>query len=368
MLNSPVMIDLLSGLTPLQTRLLSLTRALEEDPHASVDAKELLWTLARVDWKMDEAEFEYQCESLNVRVEPMDAYLSGSVGYAYRQLLQMGAPWHCRYPYFNLGGMYGDLHDDEPAGPEGISLSISHFCEEVFPAGKAPRLPLGLLNGGVLSTGVRLPSHHLNELWMAYEQVRQTPDISLESLMEILPGPDFAVPSVCTGVDAIRSLYEHGHAALTLVARIDIELEGGRTRLAITSLPPGVRVKTIIEQIRQLKESHALPLYEVKNSARLNEVRITLDAPGHCPAARIQEVLFQKTDLSVTQPCALSSEAGGLIALLKDAATRCISAWERKDGHPMDWMPTVQEVRRTGGYKSPLTSLIDPRRSRVRHA
>ncbi len=362
------MIDLLSGLTPLQTRLLSLTRALEEDHHASVDAKELLWTVARVDWKMDEAEFEYQCECLNMRVEPIAAYPAGSVGQAYRQLLQMGVPWHCRYPYLNLGGMYGDLHDDEPAGPEGISLSISHFCEAVFPAGKAPRLPLGLLNGGLLPSGLRLPSHHLNELWMAYEQVRQTPDIPLESLMEILPGPDFAVPSVCIGVDAIRSLYENGHATLTLAARIDIELEGGRTRLAITSLPPGVRVKTVVEQIRQLKESQALPLYDVKNTSRLNDVRITLDAPGDCSAAQIREILFQKTDLSVTQHCALSSEGGGLIALLKDAATHCISAWERKDGHPMDWMPTLQEVRRTGGYKSPLTPLIDSRRSRIRHA
>ena len=358
-------IDFLTGLTQFQNRLLARVRAFVEDDHEFLNAKALLQSLAGSEWQMDESEFEHQCEALDLRVMPIEGYAPGSVGHAYRTLLQMGTSWHCRYPYFDLSGMVGDLHDDEPSGPEGVSLCLSRFVQVVMPVGRPPRLPISLLNGGQLPGGQRIPSHHLEELWMVMEQLRQEPDTSLTDLLQLLPGPDFAVPCVCHGADAVQSFYADGNGVLLLRARMEIELSGWRTRLVITSLPPGVLVQEALAQIRAMATSGEIVLFHLKDASRRDQVRIVLDAPRDWPPARLQEVLFRQATFSITVPAVLSEWGGGLMSHLKAAIAQCSSAWDRKDGEPVEHVPTLREIQRTGGYKSPLRDLIDPRRSRV---
>ena len=361
----PVTIDFLTGLTPLQSRLLARARALVEDDHDFLNAKALLRSLACDEWRMDESEFERQCEALDLRVMPMADYAPGSVGQAYRTLLQMGTSWLCRYPYFDLSGMCGDLHDDEPSGPDGVSLCLSRFVQVVMPVGRPPRLPVSLLNGGTLPNGQRIPSHNLDELWMAIEQLRQEPDTSLTALLQILPGPDFAVPCVCHDADAVQSFYADGKGALTLRAHVETELSGWRTRLAITALPPGVLVQEALAQIRAMVASGEIVLFNLKDASRRDQVRIVLDAPRDWPPARLREILFRQSAFSAVVPAVLSEGGGGLISHLAAAIAQCSSAWERKDGGPVERIPTLREIQRTGGYKSPLRDLIDPRRSRL---
>ena len=361
-----MLIDFLTGLTSLQSRLLARARALVEDDHDFLNAKVLLRSLACDEWRMDEPEFERQCDALDLRVLPIADYAPGSVGYAYRTLLQMGTSWHCRYPYFDLSGMCGDLHDDEPSGPEGVSLCLSRFVQIVLPVGRPPRLPVSLLNGGPLPNGQRIPSHNLDELWMAIEQVRQEPDTPLTDLLQILPGPDFAVPCVCHDADAVQSFYADGKGTFTLRAHVEVELSGGRTRLAITALPPGVLVQEALAQIRAMVTSGEIVLFHLKDASRRDQVRIVLDAPRDWPPARLQEILLRQAAFSITVPVALSEGGGGLLSQMKAAIAQCSSAWERKDGEPVEQIPTLREIQRTGGYKSPLRDLIDPRRSRIR--
>jgi len=361
----PVMIDFLTGMTPLQSRLLAQARAIAEDDNDFLNAKVLLQSLACTEWQMDESAFEQQCDALDLRVMPISAYAPGSVGYAYRTLLQMGTSWHCRYPYFDLSGMCGDLHDDEPSGPEGVSLCLSRFTQIVLPVGRAPRLPVSLLNGGELPNGARIPAHNLDELWMAIEQVRQEPETPLTDILQILPGPDFAVPCVCHDANALQSFYDDGKGMLTLRAHLSVELSGWRTRLAITALPPGVLVQEALAQIRAMVTSGEVVLFHLKDASRREQVRIVLDAPRDWPAARLKEILFRQTAFSIAAPAILSETGGGLISHLKAAVAQCSSPWERRDGGSVERIPTLREIQRTGGYKSPLRDLIDPRRSRI---
>jgi hypothetical protein len=355
---------------PLQQRLIALCRSMAEEDHHFIDAKEMLMALlcdARQPAPMDAAEFEYQCEALSVQVPPISECAPDSVGYAYRRLLSMGLPWHCRYPYFDLNGMCGDRHDDAPAGPDYVGVRLSRFTQAVMPEGRAPRLPLTLLNGATRPDGVHFPAHQVEELWMALEQVRQDPGVALSDLMEILPGPDVAAGCVIGTPRAILSLYTEGSATLLLRGNVSTLLEGGRTRLEITSLPPGVSVKTLLTQIRSLGERGCVRLYDIRDASVRERVRIVLDAPPQTSAAQITALLFKETDLERSVSCALSERGEGLIATLNHCVVACSSAWERKDGGTMERTPLLREILNRGGYKSPLSEIVDERRSQIRN-
>lgn len=364
-------VSLIDGLTPLQRQLIDLCRSLQGDEQHRVTAKGLLQTLATTHFNIDPETFEIACDDLNVEVLPIESYPPDSLGYAYRTLLQMGQPWRCRYPYFDLSGMYGDIHDDMPSGPEYVEVRLSHFTQVLFPAGKPPRLPTSLING-VSVDGVQIPSHNIEELWTAYEYVRQDPKIALSDLMEVLPGPDFMSYGVVAGTDEIVSLYEKGEGRLCLRADIQEEIEGGRTRIAITSLPPGVLIKKVIDQIRALTREGLLSFYDFKDNSHRYQVRIVIDAHRKFSASMIKEVLFQKTDLErqVTFRCAPvgSDNLTGrpsLIGVLRHATSVCSPTWERKDKEPTDYVPLLKEVMSHGGYTSPLSDLSDRRRTRL---
>lgn len=362
----------LGGLDKLESRLLDICRSMAENERVYINAKEVLKSLALHDWEMSEDDFDHDCEELSSQVEPIEAYPETSIGYAYRLMLQMGYPWRRRYPFFDLKGMYGEPHDELPSDPDYVELRLSRFSNVVMPVGRPPLLPVSLLNGATLPDGTEIPPHNLEELWMAYEQVRQDPNIDLNDLMEVIPGPDFAAGGVVGGGEAIRSLYTDGKGTLTVRGDLQTEIEGGRTRIAVVSLPPGVLIKTVLEQIRRLSAEGLVSFYGINDFSQGEKVRIVLDAPRAFPAPDLKETLFRQTDLErkISFQCSFSdsygwSGGGSLVSVLKKAAAHCSPAWERKDDEPIEHLPLLREILEFGGYKSPLTDLTDERRSKI---
>ncbi len=362
----------LSGLIPLETRLIDLCRSLSEDDHVFMTAKELLHAFATHDLGLDEEDYEEECEELEGHVGPIEDYSPDQVGYAYRILLRMGLPWRKRYPLFDLRGMYGDIHDEIPFGPESVELRLSQAAYRLIKIDKNPLLPLALLNGVVLADGSEIPSHNLEELWMAMEHLRQEPNLPLENLMEVIPGPDFAAGGIVGGIDAVKSLYEKGEAQLTLRGEIETEIEGGRTRVAVCSLPQNVLLNTIIGQIRSVCGKTDYPVYDIKNQSEGQKIRIVLDVSPKYSAEDFKALLYRETDLerSVHYRCAFSDGAqwsteGPLITVLKEAVAQCPLAWKKKDGDPIDFTPPIRDIISHGGYKNPMSKLSDARKTRI---
>ena len=365
-------ISFLSGLSRLQMRMLDICRVMAEDEKVFIEAKDFLQVFTSAEWDMDEETFEEECEALECQVTSIDDYPSESVGYAFRLLLLMGLPWRCRYPYFDLVGAIGDYHDEIPFGPASVELRLSKYANFILPTEREPLLPMALLNGVSLADGTEIPAHNLEEVWMAIEHLRQDPDIPLEDLMEILPGPDFAAGGVVGGTEAIRDLYKTGKGTLTLRGRIDIEIEGGRTRIAIRSLPQGVLIKTVLDQIRLLSDKSAFPLYKLKDTSSGMQVEIVMDVSPKVSSEQLKKILFRETNLELirTFRCGFKdpfswSESGSFLSVLKEAAVQCPTAWKRKDGQPSEVLPSFHDILDHGGYLNPLSKLTDERRSRL---
>jgi DNA gyrase/topoisomerase IV subunit A len=368
LLGTTAPIDLLDGCTPETRRLLHVVHELVDEPHERIDAKRVVTLFCTRELGLDPEDVEAACEEVAAHVR--HEYLPGTVGHVYRTLLRLTQPWRVRYPLLEAAGMIGDHHDDDPGGPDLVSVRASEVSNVVLPLNRPPLLPLGLLNGRLDGAPI-VPSHNLSELWTAMEHIRQDPDESLEDLMAVMPGPDFPTGGVIWGVEAIRQLYETGSATLVLRAAIDDELQGARTRVAVTSLPPGVLIKRVVEQIREAARRGRVALTQMEDRSTPERVRIVLDAPGSVTTGDLKAALWADTDCERRVPCHLSfgAESGAVARPLRDwlalANQRCTPAWRPKRGPILDRVPTLREIMDRGGYESPLFDVIDQRRTKI---
>lgn len=358
-----------------QQRLIEAYHAIAEDVDSYLPAGDLLREVAVRQLGWPEDYFELEKEELIGQVGPAGSYAPDRLGYYYREVLALSQSWRCRYPLFVAKGMpIGEMHDDEPSGPEFVEFSLSRAAEVLLPRRKPPLLPIALLNGLKTSSGGAIPPHNLYELWMAQEEVRQNAHATLEDLMEILPGPDFPAGGAVAGPESIRALYDKGSAELTVRADIETEIEGPRTRVAIISLPPGTLIRTALTRISDLSRSGRLQLFHIDNRSAVNQVRIVIDAPKQTSPGRLKEVLFKEAGLEQRipfrilpeeEPADMPKGSSALISVLRYAIDHCGPAWQRKDGEELGRVPTLKEVMGSGGYKSPLSGLVDHRRTRI---
>lgn len=361
-------IDLLDGCSRAVRRLLHIVHELVDEPHDLVEARTVVTLYATRELGLDAHDVEHACEEIAAHVERV--YPSGTVGDAYRTLLRLAQPWHARYPLLDARGAIGDHHDDDPAGPELVSLRPSNLSNTLLPLDRAPMLPLGLLNGAMDDRGL-IPSHNLSELWTAMEHLRQDPHEPLDDLMEVLPGPDFPGGGVIWGIGPVRELYETGQALLTVRAAIDEELQGSKTRVSISSLPPGVLVHTVVQEIRDLARRQRFLLTQFEDLSTTEAVRLVVDVSRNLSTADLKALLFSDTSCQRIVPCRLAFETDSESAIrplrewLAAANARCTPAWRPKKGPVLDRVPTLREIMERGGYESPLFSVVDHRRTKI---
>ncbi|HET6371143.1 MAG TPA: hypothetical protein VFG95_08095, partial [Nitrospiria bacterium] len=144
-------LDFIYGMTLEQKRLITAYHAAAEEEDAYVPASDLLKDIAirQLGWTEELCEMEI---GELAQVGPYGSYSQESLGFYYRELLALSQPWRRRYPLFETKGMpIGDLHDDSPAGPEFVEVSLSRIAQVLMPRQNAPLLPVSLLNGATTS-------------------------------------------------------------------------------------------------------------------------------------------------------------------------------------------------------------------------
>lgn len=361
-------IDLLDGCSPTLRRVLHVVHELLDEPHYATDAKSVIALYGTRDLGLDPDDVEQACEDIAAQVQRV--YPPGTVGDIYRTLLTLGQPWRTRYPLLDLSGMIGDHHDDDPGGPELVGVRVSTLAHTLIPLDRPPLLPIGLLNGSDHGDAL-IPPHNLSELWTALEHIRQDPAESLDDLMEVLPGPDFPTGAVIWGLDPVRELYATGAGSLVVRASIEEELQGVRTRVSIASLPPGVLVKTVLSEIRELARRGRVPLIQVDDLSAGARVRVLIDAPKTLSTSELKALLFAETSCQRIISCRLAFDGDRGAAVrplsewLAEANRRCTPAWRPKHGPILDRVPTLREILDRGGYESPLFDLSDDRRTKI---
>ncbi|MEP0846194.1 MAG: DNA gyrase subunit A [Phycisphaerae bacterium] len=200
-------------------------------------------------------------------------------GVIYPTLVRMGQEWNMRHMLVDPQGNFGSIDGDPPAAMRYTEARLTRASEEMLadidketvdfednydgtrqePTVLPSKFPNLLVNGSegiAVGMATRLLPNNLGEICDAVIACIDNPDITVDELLRIVPGPDFPTGGVICGTRGVREMYETGRGSLTVrgIVRVE-ETRGGRAQIVVDEIPYGVLLPTIKDRIAEAVES-----------------------------------------------------------------------------------------------------------------
>lgn len=168
----------------------------------------------------------------------------------------------------------------------------------VFPA-RFPNLLVNGTSGIAVGMATNIPPHNLGETIDAVLALSKDPDITIEELMEYLPGPDFPTAGIIIGRSGIRKAYETGRGSITMRAKVDVEEDAnGKTSIIVTEIPYQVNKARLVEKIAELvREKRIEGITDLRDESSRDGMRIVMELRRDANANVILNNLYKYTAL-----------------------------------------------------------------------
>ncbi len=174
---------------------------------------------------------------------------------------------------------------------------------DMLPA-RFPNLLVNGASGIAVGLATNIPPHNIGESIRAAIAQIEDPDITLDELMTILPGPDFPTGGVLVHSDEIRQGYLTGRSKLQVRARVHIEDgNAGRKLLVITEIPYGVNKAAMLEKIQRLtdeKKPALAGVYDIRDESDREGLRGVIELRRDADPDKVLAYLYKYSDLQVT--------------------------------------------------------------------
>ncbi len=239
----------------------------------------------------------------------------------YDTIVRMAQPFSLRYMLVDGQGNFGSVDGDAPAAMRYTEVRMARIAHELQadldketvnfvpnydgteqePAVFPTRFPNLLINGSsgiAVGMATNIPPHNLRETINACLAYIDDPNISIEGLMQHIPGPDFPTAGIINGVHGIREAYHTGRGRIYIRARASIESAEGSSRDAIivSELPYQVNKARLIERIAELvKEKKLEGIAELRDESDKDGMRIVIEIKRGDSAEVVLNNLFQHT-------------------------------------------------------------------------
>ena len=240
----------------------------------------------------------------------------------YEAMVRMSQSWKMGVTLIDMHGNNGSIDGDGPAAMRYTETRLSKNAEylledidkntvpfipnfddeEVEPTVLPAKFPNLLVNGAMgISSGYAtyIPTHNINEVVNATIARINNPNMTVDELLEIMPGPDFPTGGIIMGRDGIREAFLTG--AGTVVVRSKYELEdmgGGQQRIVITEIPYDTFKSKTVEKMEQLRMDGKVPdVIECRDESGRDGLRIAIDLKKGANADAIINFFFKNTDL-----------------------------------------------------------------------
>ena len=172
--------------------------------------------------------------------------------------------------------------------------------------GKLPNLLVNGSSGIAVGMATNIPPHNLGEICDAiiylidhYDQVNE---VSVDDLMQFVPGPDFPTAGLILGREGIRNAYATGRGRVVMRALTHIEeMRGGRHRILVTELPYQVNKSSLIEKIADLVRSGRIEgISDLRDESDRQGMRIVIELKRGVQPRQVLNQLFKHTPLQNT--------------------------------------------------------------------
>ena len=264
----------------------------------------------------------------------------------YDALVRMAQPFSMRVPLIDGQGNFGSVDGDPPAAMRyteaRLGRSATYLLADidqdtvdfqpnydeseseptVLPA-RYPNLLVNGANGIAVGMATNIPPHNPGEIIDAALALIADPDMTLEQLMEIVPGPDFPTGGMILGRAGIRSAFETGRGSLVIRAKAAFEdMRGQRTAIIVTEIPYQVNKSTLIEKIADLVRSKTVEgISDMRDESDRDGMRIVIELKREATPEVVLNHLYRFTSLQTSFGVNFLALDGGRPRLmgLKDA-------------------------------------------------
>jgi DNA gyrase subunit A len=200
----------------------------------------------------------------------------------YDTIVRMAQPFSLRYTLIDGQGNFGSVDGDSAAAmryteirmqklahslladleKETVDFVPNYDGTEMIPAVLPTRVPNLLINGSsgiAVGMATNIPPHNLTEVVKGCLALIEDPSLSIEQLMEYIPGPDFPTAASINGRKGIIDAYHTGRGRAIMRSKAEIETEeNGRERIIVHEIPYQVNKARLIEKIAELVKDKKL--------------------------------------------------------------------------------------------------------------
>jgi DNA gyrase subunit A len=243
----------------------------------------------------------------------------------YEALVRMVQEFSLRYPLVDGQGNFGSIDGDPPAAMRYTETRLAKIAHELLadidkdtvdftpnfdeslqePVVLPTKVPNLLVNGSsgiAVGMATNVPPHNLGEVVDGLIKVIDNPEVTIDELMTVIPGPDFPTHGYIYGRGGIREAYTTGRGIITLRAKAHVEkMRGGREAIIVTELPYQVNKASLMEKIGELVRDKKIEgISERRDESSREGIRIVLElGRGEMPQIVINQ-LYKHTQMQTT--------------------------------------------------------------------
>ena len=243
----------------------------------------------------------------------------------YYALVRLAQDFSTRYPLAQGQGNFGSIDGDDAAAMRYTEVKMSKIAkemlrdinkdtvdfmpnfdeEEMEPIVLPSRFPNLLVNGSngiAVGMATNMAPHNLGESIDACIAYMKNPEISIEELNKILPGPDFPTGAYILGKSGIKDAYQTGRGKVKLRAVAKIEpFKKNRERIIVSEIPYQVNKSRLIEKIADLvKDKKIDGISDIRDESDRKGMRIVIEIKRDSNANIVLNNLYKYTQLETT--------------------------------------------------------------------
>jgi len=243
----------------------------------------------------------------------------------YETMVRMAQDFNYRYMLVDGHGNFGSIDGDGAAAmrytearmskismellrdinKDTIDYQDNYDGEEREPVVMPSRFPNLLVNGtsGIaVGMATNIPPHQLGEVIDAVLAISHDPEISIQELLDIIPGPDFPTGGLILGRSGIRKAYETGRGSIKIRAKVKIEVKpNGKEVIIVNEIPYQVNKARLIERIAELvREKKIDGITDLRDESDREGLRIVIEVRKDANANVLLNNLYKHTALQTS--------------------------------------------------------------------
>ncbi len=243
----------------------------------------------------------------------------------YSTIVRMAQDFSLRYPLVDGQGNFGSIDGDEAAAMRYTEIRMNKITEEMLqdldketvewqpnydgslnePKVLPTKIPNLLVNGSAgiaVGMATNIPPHNFKEVTKALLYLLDTPDCSIDSLIKIIPGPDFPTAGTIHGLEGIKSAYHTGKGIIQIRGNAEIEPLGkDRERIVIKEIPYQVNKAKLIERIAELVNEKILTgISDIRDESNKEGIRVVIDLKKGEMGSVALNRLYKSTQMQVS--------------------------------------------------------------------